>query len=490
MKILFATAEFAPFAKAGGLGDMVSALAKSMANRGHEVRVLMPFYGDLNHREWLSAMASPFRVGLPEEAWTRLWKYQPSPKLTIYFLEYEQYFHRPRLYDDDSGIAYHDNPQRFALLSRAAIDLPHYLHWIPDVYHVHDWMTALVPVYLETLLRRGLLEKTASVLTIHNLAHQGYTSSALLRFSGLPDHLSALDQLGFAAGLNVLQGGLYFASKLTTVSQTYAGEIRTPAFGCGLESVLNFRGADLIGILNGIDDSLWNPATDKFLPANYDAANLAGKLRCKRFLERDCGFLGEKDGPLFGVISRLYGQKGLDVLAEILPHILEKMHCRFVILGSGEKTLEERFRQIADRFPDRCFVKIDYDETLAHRIEAASDFFVMPSRFEPCGLNQMYSMRYGTLPLVRATGGLRDSVIPYDRDGAAGTGFAFQDLSPENLYAMIDQVCRIYFHRPEQLIAMRQRAMIGNFSWEKSAKTYEKVYQWAIQSKASSFTIN
>ncbi|MDR2677196.1 MAG: glycogen synthase [Puniceicoccales bacterium] len=485
LKILMVTSEAAPFAKAGGLGDAVSSLANSLSSLGHDVRVLLPFYSVIPRdlRQNFHPLPGILSVHLGQEHWARLWEFSPPGRPCYYFIEYDQFFFRDRLYDGPYG-GFEDNPQRFAFLCRAAIDLPEFLQWIPDVYHVHDWMAALVPIYLETVARHGPLAHTGSVLTIHNLQHQGYAHRSIIDYAGLPWELWQPDKMEACGGINFLKGGIYFANKLTTVSPTYAEEIRMPALGCGLEGVFRFRGGDLVGILNGIDQDLWNPAADPTLPANYDVDSLSGKNLCKmdfcrqRFNIKEAG-----SRPLFVAVSRLYSQKGLDVLANILPWVVETMDVRFAILGCGEWLLEEQLASIMRCFPGRIWFYRGYDETLAHRMIAAADFFVMPSRFEPCGLTQLYSMRYGALPIVRATGGLKDSVVSREQGVNRATGFVFCDLTHQALYNAIGWACATYYDCPDDMLTMQQNGMRRDFSWEQSSRRYLDCYHWAMEKK-------
>jgi starch synthase len=482
MKILMVAAEAAPYAKTGGLADSVAALARELARGGDDVRLILPFHRSIGeeHRRNAIPLPHPLSIHLGREHWARVHELIEPTGLRVYFLEHHHYFGRDRLYDDGRN-AYSDNGERFAFLCRAAIDLPAAINWTPDVYHCHDWMAGLVPVYLETNERWGRLRGTTSVLTVHNLAHQGYADRFILGFAGLPQSLFRPDQLEACGGVNFLKGGLYFTNKLTTVSPSYAAEIQTAEFGFGLQGVLRFRSGDLVGILNGIDRTVWDPATDPHIPHPYGAGRLRGKVRCKEVFCSAHSFDGH--APLCGVIARLCPQKGLDVLADALPHILDSMAMNFAILGAGEWDLENRFQSLAARYPNRLTVHIGHSEPLAHRIEAASDFFLMPSRFEPCGLNQLYSLRYGTLPIARATGGLRDTIDPYDESSGSGTGFLFNDLTPNALHGAVGWACSTYYDRPRHMAAMVRRAMLQDFSWKVSAARYRECYQWAAESK-------
>lgn len=487
MKILMVTAEAAPYAKTGGLADAVASLARELQRAGDEVRLLLPLYGSVEeiYRRRMFPLPYPLAIRLGTVHWARVHEHIEPGGLRVYFLEYQRYFGRDRIYDDGRR-AFSDNAERFSLLCRAALDLPGLIQWIPDVFHCHDWMAGLVPVFLETRDRQGPLWRSASVLTVHNLSHQGYADRSILDFAGLPRSLFRPDQLEACGGVNFLKGGLYFANKLTTVSPSYAGEIQAEELGCGLQNVLRFRSGDLMGILNGIDGDVWNPATDPLIPHNYSRGQLAGKALCKKSFYQKYFPAGGDGRPLFTAIARLCQQKGLDVLAEILPRLFATVDIRVALLGSGDRKLEEQLRQLARQFPDRLHVTVGYDEAQAHLLEAAGDFFLMPSRFEPCGLNQLYSLRYGTLPIVRSTGGLRDSVLCYDERTGAGTGFTFHDLTPQSLADAIGWACACYHDRPRHLRAMVHRAMGQDFSWSRPAARYRDCYRWALESKRGS----
>ncbi len=372
-----------------------------------------------------------------------------------------------------------DNLLRFAFLSRGALQLCKHLSWTPDIVHAHDWPTALAPIYLNELERVGPLAGTASVLTIHNLAHQGVFAPADFGATGLPSGLVREDGLLQEGQLDLLKGGLYHATMLTTVSPRYAQEIRTPDGGSGLDGVLRFRGADLVGILNGIDERLWDPSSDKALPARFSVNDLEGKRECKRALQKELRLAQRSDVPLIGIVTRLSWQKGSDVVAQALDRILAQ-GTQVVMLGAGDPELEEFFRVRSLLGGDRFRSVIGYNDGLSHRIEAGSDLFLMPSRFEPCGLNQMYSQRYGTLPIVRATGGLDDTVEQCNEETGQGTGFKLWDLSPQSLADTVGWAARVYRDQPKLFRAMQLRAMGKHFGWEAAARKYAEVYDWAV----------
>jgi starch synthase len=474
LKILYVASEVAPFAKVGGLGDVSGALPKALKQLGHDIRILMPLYQQVPKHS-LTPYHQAMGVPLPgREHWCGLREGRlPKSEVPVYFLDYQDYYNRPGIYSDHG-----DGLARYALLSRASLQLCRYLHWQPDVIHCNDWQTSLIPAYLNTLEAQTPLANTATLLTVHNLAYQGEFGGGALSQTGLPSWVYQNGDFQQNRNLNLLKGGLFHSTLISTVSPTYAHEIQTSNYGAGLDWVLRERSAALYGVLNGIDVDVWNPARDPYLPARYNADNMEGKALCKRALQAEFG-LPQRDVPLIGFVGRLVGQKGIDVIAEALPRILND-DVQFVLLGSGEPWAERAFSQMAAHHRFRCGAKIAYSEAVAHRIEAGSDFFLMPSHFEPCGLNQMYSMRYGTLPIVRATGGLHDSVINHHEHHEVGTGFKLWQLSPESLYQTVHWACQIYRQQADIFHRMRQRAMNIDFSWHKAASKYEALYQRAV----------
>jgi starch synthase len=470
--------ELSPFAKVGGLGDCVASLSKFIAKLGHEVKIILPKYSSIALPTNVIEHLQPLIINMGYDIeYGKIWEIKEK-NLSTYFIEFDRYFKRDGIYSDLHR-DYGDNYERFAFLARAAIDLCYHLEWIPHVIHGHDWTTGLIPVMLDTIERQRSMGRCGFLFTIHNLQHHGYAPKSILDFLGIPHHVFRADGVEAFSQVNMMKAGLYFASKLTTVSETYSREIQTPEFGFGLDPVLKFRAGDLIGIRNGIDEHLWSPETDSLLPAKFSIKNMEGKAICKKKLQKYCNFSIHKNIPLLGVISRLYEQKGLDVFANILPNLLKNSPLQVVLLGNGDRDLEFRFTQIAKEYHKRCFVHIGFQEALSHLIEAGSDFFLMPSRFEPCGLNQMYSMRYGTLPIARATGGLVDTIENFSEKEKTGTGFLFQDLADSALYNSIHLACSLYRDHPEIIGAMRRRAMERDFSWSTSAKQYVAVYNWA-----------
>ena len=484
LKILFVTSELTPFAMTGGLGDVSASLPKALFKRGHDIRVFMPLYGNIPGQS-LNRLASPLGVPTGEgELWcaVRHTTY-PNSGFPVYFLEHDALYDRNGLYGDEHGV-YGDNLLRFTLLSRGALQFCHYMNWYPDVIHVNDWQTSLIPAYLNTIERHSPLGQAATLLTIHNLGYQGKFSSESFPVTVLPWEL--FTYLGFEAynQINLLKGGIYHSTLINTVSNTYAHEIQTPEKGEGLDGVLRDRGADLYGIVNGIDDEVWNPETDPLLDANYNVDDLSGKKTCKTSLQRDLGLYVNPDVPLISIITRLAWQKGTDVLAATIRRLLS-LDIQFVLIGTGDKSQEAFFKSLNSEFKGKYKAIIDFNSKLAHRTEAASDLYLMPSRYEPCGLNQMYSMRYGTLPIVRSTGGLADTVTNYDEKIGNGTGFKFWDLSPEAIYGVVSWSVETFYKRKNHFQNMIKKAMKKDFGWNKAAAEYEELYMRAVYFRRS-----
>ncbi len=466
MRILFVSAEVSPFAKVGGLADVAAALPRALHGLGVDVRIAMPKYRQVVGKtdlEQLTRLTVP--VGNAEEECEVFRGYLPQSDVPVYFFGNDPYFDRDQIYGEKGG-DYPDALERFVFLSRGALELPASLNWQPDIIHVNDWHTALVPAYL----RAGIGPRDAkSILTIHNLAYQGVFPWDRSVITGLPhDIISGFNHQG---KLNLLKGGILNADRLTTVSPSYAVEILEN--GEGLEQTLRMRADALVGILNGIDDVVWNPETDPLLWANYSADDPSGKSVNKERLRDELGLEPDPTAPVVGMISRLASQKGFDLIMSAFDRMMA-LGIQFVILGTGTPEYEEFFRAAASRYPGRAAALITFSEEWAHRIEAAADIFLMPSRFEPCGLNQMYSLRYGAIPVVRATGGLKDTVTEYT--GATGNGFVFTEYTPDAMLAALRRAVSLYRDDPAAWAALRKRGMEEDHSWSTAARNYLELY--------------
>ena len=473
MRILFVTPELAPWSKAGGLGDATVALGKALAAKGHEVRAVTPLYGSVPDREKMGTLVESLKVGVngdPRKAGCRIRTLRVSPRFEAWFVEHEDFYGGREIYParDDAG-------ERAAFYGRAALDACLTTSWLPDIIHCHDWTAGLVPVLLNTTLKQTPLGGAKTVITIHNLQHQGLYPKRIMAYLGLPESLWTPQELECLGGINFLKGGILHAGKVITVSPTYAKEILTPAFGYGLDDVVRRRAGSLSGILNGVDRDEWNPEVDKHIAASFSAKKPAGKAQCKAALRRELSLATDRDLPLVGVVSRLWEQKGLDLAVRVLPKFLREEKLQFVLLGSGDAWLENEFKRLAADFPALCAVRIGYDNGLSHRIEAGCDFFLMPSRFEPCGLNQMYSMAYGTLPIVRATGGLADTVSGWDGK-KKGTGIVFEHADQGGVEWALHRSLELY-RQPATYQAVQKSAMGTEFSWDQSAEAHLDCYR-------------
>jgi starch synthase len=481
--------EVVPLVKVGGLADVVGALSKSLCGRGHDVRIVLPKYASLREVENAVPLdGSPLIVNLGgHEAYSQVWEMPlPGSEAKCYLLEHNIFFDGPEVYCGPSGDEA-DNAQRFTFLSRAAIDLCYRLDWIPDVVHCHDWPTGLLPVYLNTTEMNKPMGRVATVMTLHNMQHQGFFPRETIHFAGLPESTFRSDSIEAFGQVNMLKGGIYHSSKITTVSPTYAQEIQEPEGGCGLQHLLQYRAADLIGVINGIDESEWDPAHDPHLPETYSANDLGGKVACKTALQKAFGLDCDASKPLFSVVSRLVDQKGLDLLVHAGDQLMQTMEVQVAVLGTGDPALESAFKDLADRYPGRFAAYIGFDNKLAHLLAAGADFLLMPSRVEPCGLSQMYAMKYGTPPIVRATGGLVDSVEQYVEGTGIGTGFRFDAPTTQAFYNTIGWACATYYDRPEEYAQLQLNGMTANFTWDQSADTYESVYNWAMKAREAAF---
>jgi starch synthase len=471
MDILHVTPEVVPYSKTGGLADVLNALPRAQARLGHRVSVVTPLYDAVDlarHRVAPAGRSFPVTLG------GRTFDFEVASAdmgdgVTCRFLRNDDLFGRPRLYGDGDA-DYADNHLRFAFFSAAVFRMMRALRLRPDVVHCHDWQAGLVPAYN----RLHLLDLHATVMTVHNLAYQGQFPAHVLPEVGLPWDVFKPDGIEFYGKVNFLKSGLVWSDRVTTVSPTYAAEVLHAEHGAGLDGVLRARGGDFVGILNGADYAVWDPRHDAHIAAPFGPDDLEGKAACRAALLDEVGLRGAA-GPVFGVIGRLAAQKGHDLLAAVMPAIVAQGGV-LVVLGSGDPAIEQAVQAAARQHPDRVAVRIAYDDGLAHRIEAGSDFFLMPSRYEPCGLNQIYSLRYGTLPIVHAVGGLQDTVIDLADDPERGNGFKFRAFEPSAFLGALARAFDLHRDPPRHRAAMR-RAMAADFGWDVSARAYLDLYE-------------
>jgi starch synthase len=499
VRCLYAASEVAGFAKTGGLADVAGSLPRALAERGVECAVIMPLYRAIRAANTpLENTGRTITVPVGPRLMTGsiLRGKLPHSQVPIYFIDHPDYFDRDDpargtgLYQftapDGSKRDYPDNCERFVFFSRAVLEAMRALDFWPDIIHCNDWQTGLVPVYLREIYQASSQPQRAeylacrALLTVHNLAYQGVFWHLDMPMTGLPWRLFNYEQLEFYGRLNFLKGGIVYADSVTTVSPMYAREIQTPYFGCGLHNVLARRSRELHGIVNGVDYQVWNPAADPHIPARYTVENVQqGKAACKSALQRYYGLPEKPHTPLLGMVSRLVDQKGLDLLARS-AHALLQHDVQMVVLGEGEPVYHSMLTELRGRFPGRVGVSIAQDEKLAHQIEAAADIFLMPSQFEPCGLSQLYSLKYGTVPLVRATGGLADTVVDATGENlqaGTATGFAFLPYTPAAFLETVHRALCVYCEQPERWLALQRTGMNQDWSWSRSAAEYERLYR-------------
>jgi starch synthase len=483
MRVLLASSEVTPFAKTGGLADVAGALPKALKALGHDIRVVLPKYRVVDTakhglRRILPTLPVPI-AGTVETA--AVWE-GAIGSVPTYFIQQDEYYEREGLYQV-GGKDHPDNAERFAYFSRAVLELAQALDFLPTVYHCNDWQTGLVPTYLRTAYQRDPPFRRAGVLfTVHNLGYHGLFKPAALAIANLGPELFTPFGVEFYGRVNFLKAGLVFSDLINTVSRKYSQEIQTEAFGHGLDGVLRSRATDVHGILNGIDYDEWHPSRDQYIAARFSQEDLRGKAVCKADLQRIFGLPERPDVPVLAVISRLAEQKGMDLVAEALDAILE-LDTQVVLLGTGEPALHEAFGAAKSRHPSRIGLKLGFDEGLAHKIEAGADMFLMPSRYEPCGLNQMYSLAYGTIPVVRATGGLDDTIEPFDPKTGTGNGFKFAEVTADALRRTVREAVALH-KRPGAWRRLIQNAMACDFSWNRSAKEYEALYEEIVRRRA------
>ena len=479
MRILLASSEVHPYSKTGGLADMVISLAKTLARAGHRVGVVTPLYAGVRERfPELKQLDLPLDLPLgARQVHGEVWSLEPMPGLTVYFVDQPAFYGRSGLYQE-GHVDYPDNAERFIFFSKAVAHLALHLDWQPEVLHLHDWQTGLAALLIQhqrKLVGQGAIPGIC--LTIHNLAYQGVFPAAQYELTNLPRDYFTPAGVEYYGQLGCLKAGIVYADVITTVSPRYAREITTEEMGCGLDGLLRQRSSSLVGILNGVDYEEWNTINDPYLKHAYSAEDLSGKAANKLELQREFGLPVDASLPLFGGIGRLAEQKGV----EIMPGALEEMlrtNMQFVAVGNGAPAFQRAYQDLARRYPSQVAVRIAFDEGLSHRIEAGCDFFLMPSRFEPCGLNQMYSLRYGTIPIVRTTGGLDDTVIDVREDAAKANGIKFIEYSSTALAKGIRKAL-VLFDQPELLRHFRMNGMAADFSWNRTVAQYLRVYERA-----------
>jgi starch synthase len=493
LRILLASSEVVGFAKTGGLADVAGSLPRALAQRGHDVAIVMPCYNAVRRsgaRIEKTGVALPVPMGDRVIACRLLRSRLPNSDVPVYLVEHPPFFER----DDSAGRGlyqqtmqggykadYPDNAERFIFFCKSVLETVPHLGFTPDVIHANDWQTGLVPVYLNEFYRtRAAYRRTRSVFTIHNIAYQGQFGRDVMRLTGLPNWLFNPSQLEFHGHFNFLKAGIVFGDAVNTVSPTYAREIQTPEFGCSLDGLLRQVSGKLSGIVNGVDYEHWDPANDSHIAAKYTAETVfENKPACKADLQRTMGLPEEPEAPVLGMVARLVGQKGIDLVLSAARGFLD-LGCQLVFLGEGDPEYHDELKSFRERYPKQVGLFLGFSEALAHKIEAGSDLFLMPSRYEPCGLNQIYSMRYGTPPVVRSTGGLRDTVVNAtveNIEAGNATGFAFDDYTASALYNTVKWALKVLRDRPADFQQIVRTAMAQDWSWSRSAAEYEALYR-------------
>lgn len=477
MRILIATPEAVPYAKTGGLADVAGALLNEYIKMKKDVRLIMPLYRGIKERVDLKDTGYTITVNIGDKEYKgRIFACRHSSL----FIMCDEFFDREKLYGTSQG-DYSDNASRFIFFSRGVLETCKALNFRPYVIHCNDWQAGLIPLYLRTIYRSDrFLKDTATIFTIHNLGYQGLFPASEMRLTGLGWELFNPEGIEFYGRINFLKAGIISANILTTVSNTYAKEILNKEFGFGLEGVLQRRKKDLYGVINGIDYKEWNPSKDRFVPENFNIKNLQGKFECKKQLIRELS-LDKAERPLIGMVGRLSSQKGLDLVLQSIEEILS-LGVNLVVLGKGDEEFHIGLSGVAKRYKGRVSVTIGFEEPLAHKIYAGSDFFLMPSKYEPCGLGQLIAMRYGSIPIARKTGGPADTIKDYDPLASKGTGFLFSDYTPSAMQDAIKRAICIYTDR-DKMQRLRINAMKMDFSWKRSARRYIELYKYAIEQR-------
>lgn len=480
MKVLLVSSEVAPFSKTGGLADVSGSLPVALKQLGCDIRVVTPLYKMVKES---GCTAEKILKGLKVKVGGSFRKGDVSlsflnGSVKTYLIEKDQYFNREYLYGTTKG-DYSDNATRFTFFSLMVLKLCKEIGFRPDIIHCNDWQSGLIPAYLRKVYQDDpFFAHTGVLFTIHNLAYQGSFPKEKIALTGLPPEIFTPEGIEFWGKLSFLKAGIVYSEVINTVSQAYSREIQTPEYGCGMEGILAYRKDDLFGIINGVDYKTWNPEKDTFIAANYSKDNLSGKSQCKADLISQFGLHKSLNNhPLLGMISRLADQKGFDLVAEIMEDLMD-LDVGFVLLGTGEQKYHKLFLDIAKKYPEKAGIKLTYDNTLAHKIEAGCDMFLMPSKYEPCGLNQIYSLRYGTIPVVRATGGLDDTIKDYTLSSEEGNGFKFTNYTPREFLDKVREALKIY-ERRDVWLKLVKKVMSLDFSWENSARQYMDLYHKA-----------
>ncbi|GAB4414741.1 MAG: glycogen synthase GlgA [Thermodesulfovibrionales bacterium] len=477
MKILISTSEAIPFVKTGGLADVTGALLKEYRKMDVDAYLVLPLYSAIRDAYYLTDTGRRLTVPVGDRRYnSRIWSYGSE----VYLIECNEFFERPELYGTPEG-DYPDNAARFTFYCRAVLEACMAVGIRPDVIHCNDWQTGLIPLYLRTIYNTEFFSRTATIMTIHNLGYQGLFNVSDFPLTGLGWEWFNPEGVEFYGKVNLLKAGLIASDIITTVSPTYAREILTDEYGFGLDGVLRKRSSDLFGVINGIDNEEWNPARDRSIPANYNLSDISGKAICRKALIDECSLSKNKDAPLIALIGRLSSQKGLDILLESVDDIVS-MGARLIVLGKGDEHYHRGILGAAERYKGRVYARVGYDEAFARRIYAGSDIFLMPSRYEPCGLGQLIAMRYGTIPVARKTGGLADTIIDYNPLKGDGTGFLFEDYKASALRECLRSALSVFVDKRRWKM-MVTNAMKIDFSWESSAKRYMELYDIAIKKK-------
>jgi starch synthase len=483
LRVLFATPEAVPFAKTGGLADVAGALPKFLKPLGCDITVIMPYYRMVKKAGFSLQPLGEVQVSMGDEILTAdTYRGRMDQNIPVYFIGRDEFFDREDLYNTPKG-DYFDNAERFIFFSKAVLALSKQIEFSPAIIHRHEWQTGLIPAYLKSIYRNDpFFSRTAAVFTIHNIAYQGLFKKEKFSLTGLPPEMYNPEGIEFWERINFMKAGIVYADAINTVSRKYSEEIQTAEYGYRLEGILRKRRQDLFGILNGVDYQDWDPSRDPHLVAHYDLNDISGKRECKRDLLKEFNLpLSLETLPLLGIISRLADQKGFDLLAEIIDELFT-LEVGFVLLGTGEQKYHDLFNQVARKYPRKAGIRIAYDDRLAHKIEAGADLFLMPSKYEPCGLNQIYSLKYGTIPVVRATGGLDDTIVNYDPATGTGNGFKFARYNASEFLGQIKAAIG-YYYQPEHWKRLLWNAMTADFSWQRSAEAYLQLYRKALEKK-------